>query len=85
MRQTLLQCDGCQADLLVSTNTINDFLQLTREQRPKPTFGRGYAGGMFQKLIDRDYHFCDLDCLETWMRGIGALERTLARSFEENE
>lgn len=58
-------CDGCGRDLTTRTNIVDYRLVLASES--KPSHGPGaYTDMALYPPVDRDYYFCDLECLDHW-------------------
>jgi hypothetical protein len=58
-------CDGCGHDLTTRSNIVDYRLVLTYES--KPGHGPGaYTDMALAPPVDREYYFCDLQCLDHW-------------------
>lgn len=65
MRVTKVTCDGCGHDLTITSNMVDYRLLLTSENKPGHEAGAYTAMGLYPP-IDRDYHFCRIQCLDYW-------------------
>lgn len=77
MRIETVTCDGCGADLTVTSNMVDYRLLLASENKP------GYGGGAYTAMgkypaIGRDHHFCNLECMDHWR----SREKRYASLFE---
>ena len=73
MRTTTVVCDGCGADR-TSTGNCEDYrLALVVESLPRHS--HTVTAMAVTPDIDRDHHFCGINCLVTWLRQKGYLKR----------
>jgi hypothetical protein len=65
MREEKVTCDGCGHDLTTRSNSVDYRLVLASES--KPGYGAGaYTDMMISSPLEREHHFCGLDCLDHW-------------------
>ena len=59
-------CDDCQTELIEDSEYPHKFgLQLSVRDYGVNTSGMVYAIAL-QPPLDRDYHFCGINCLKNW-------------------
>jgi hypothetical protein len=65
MKDLKITCDFCSRDLTYTGNCIDWYLSLKNEQMM--TLGNVLTCAMIYPKIDKDAHFCGLDCLKKWI------------------
>jgi len=60
-------CDCCNDDITVTGKMPKFRFRLTAEELPSDIGGLMYAVHV-PPPIDRDYHFCSMECLNSWVR-----------------
>lgn len=64
MRISNVMCDSCEKDISSTSNCEDYRLHLEVESLPKNSPMVTLMG--IPRPLDRDYHFCDMDCLSRW-------------------
>lgn len=65
MERIDITCDACGRDLTTSGNSINYRLALRSENIPSS--GPVVTDMMVYPAIERDAHFCRVECLREWL------------------
>lgn len=69
MKNTEVKCDGCGADITCTRNSIDYRLWLTNETKPICPDTNTVTALMIYPPLKRDFHFCGVGCLKTWVLG----------------
>lgn len=70
-------CDGCEADITTTGNSVDYRLQL--DAYSPPSWGGCVTDMMIYPAIEETHHFCnDLDCVRAWLAGPEAVAKRKA-------
>ena len=64
MKTTEIKCDGCGGDLTSTGNMVDYRLALNVES--KPLRGNFATAMSISPPLERDHHFCGVQCLDHW-------------------
>lgn len=65
MKNIEIKCDSCSMDLSSTTNCVDYRLSLVNDSLPSRS--NVVTSMMIYPPIDRDAHFCGINCLKKWL------------------
>lgn len=72
MREERVLCDGCGNDLTMRSRSSPYRLALVLDFKQADPEADNLPLAEYVPLIDRDHHFCCLDCVDRWRNSVKA-------------